>query len=206
MHETGAEQGKVPSGLRWQDLVTATASKKLEAYRRILSGLGDNDRNVDQAIVKIFHGAATVLREAKNLQMLIEAISKLDWFSEGKDSFGDLYEGLLQKNAEETKRGAGQYFTPRPVIEVMVRLIQPQPDDVIQDPAAGTGGFLVLAHQHVRAINAGRKKGRRTLIFSGMENVQDTFRLLLMNLYLHGIDASNVHLGDTLSDDHRNLI
>jgi type I restriction enzyme M protein len=206
MHETGAERGKVPPGLRWEDLVNATAPRKLDAYKRILSGLGDKGRDVDQAIIKIFRGAATVLREAKNLEMLIEAINKLAWFSAGKDSFGDLYEGLLQKNAEETKRGAGQYFTPRPVIEVMVRLVQPRPGEVIQDPAAGTGGFLVAAYQHMRAINEGEKRRRRALIIGGMENVQDTYRLLLMNLYLHGIDASNVHLGDTLSRDHQNLI
>lgn len=203
MRETGAEQGKVPAGLRWHDLVEAPSSRKLDVYRNILAGLGNTAEGVDAAIAKIFRGATTVLRETKNLEMLVEAIGKLSWFSEGRDSFGDLYEGLLQKNAEETKRGAGQYFTPRPIIEVLVRLMQPRPGDVVQDPAAGTGGFLVATQQYLRSQSAGRK---RNAVLSGIENVQDTYRLLLMNLYLHGIDAEHVHLGDTLSADHTKLI
>lgn len=206
MHETGAEQGRVPVGLRWLDLVNASTEKKLDMYGTILSGLGAQDRGADSHIVKIFRGATTVLREPKNLEMLVDAIGKLAWFSEGRDSFGDLYEGLLQKNAEETKRGAGQYFTPRPVIEVLVRLMQPHVGDILQDPAAGTGGFLVAAHQHIRTSSSSGGAKNQRLTFSGMENVQDTFRLLLMNLYLHGIDSSQVHLGDTLSADHEKLI
>ena len=205
MRETGAEEARVPTGLRWQDLIDAGAKEKLKVYRSILSGLGDDSTGADPAVVQIFRGASTVLRETKNLEMLIEAIGKLAWFSEGRDSFGDLYEGLLQKNAEETKRGAGQYFTPRPVIDVMVRLTKPQPGDVLQDPAAGTGGFLVAAQQYIHSKHPDRVN-LRPLVFSGMENVQDTYRLLLMNLYLHGIDASHVHWGDTLSLDHERLI
>lgn len=203
MHETSAEKGRVPAGLRWRDLVGAGSQDSLEHYRSILSGLGSGDE-VAPAISRIFQGAATVLREPKNLEMLTEAIGKIDWFSDGRDSFGDLYEGLLQKNAEETKRGAGQYFTPRPIIDVIVSLMQPGHGDVLQDPAAGTGGFLVAAHQYTC-----RGKGNLPpsgLTLSGMENVQDTYRLLLMNLYLHGIDASEVHLGDTLSADHQKLL
>lgn len=204
MHETGAETGRVPKGLRWQDLVQAPETQKLEIYRGVLSGLGDRNKGVSVSISEIFQGATTVLRDAKNLEMLIGAIGKLTWFSEGRDSFGDLYEGLLQKNAEETKRGAGQYFTPRPVIEMMVRLMQPTPEDTVQDPAAGTGGFLVAAHEYVRSKFASPTKSSEA-IFSGMENVQDTYRLLLMNLYLHGIDASRVYLGDTLSANYSKL-
>lgn len=203
MHETGAERGKVPSGLRWGDLVAASSAEKLDLYRNILTGLGDAERGADPAITQIFRGATTVLRETKNLEMLVEAIGKLSWFSEGRDSFGDLYEGLLQKNAEETKRGAGQYFTPRPVIEVMVGLVRPRAGDVVQDPAAGTGGFLVAAHQYVRAHEPKKKPG---VMLSGIENVHETYRLLLMNLYLHEIDGKHVHLGDTLSADYAKLI
>lgn len=203
MKETAAEEGRVPPGLRWADLEAADASTKLDVYRGLLQGLGEESRGVDAAIARIFAGASTVLRDAKNLDMLIEAIGRIDWFSEGQDSFGDLYEGLLQKNAEETKRGAGQYFTPRPVIEVMVALTRPGSDDIVQDPAAGTGGFLVAAHHYVR--DYGGARGEEPPVFTGIENVRDTFRLLLMNLYLHGIDAAGVHLGDTLSNDHERL-
>ena len=203
MHETGAEPGKVPPGLRWNDLAKAESRSKLEVYRRILAGLGDPARGADPAVIAIFQGAATVLREPKNLEMLIDAIGKLEWFSSGRDSFGDLYEGLLQKNAEETKRGAGQYFTPRVVTDVIVRLMQPRSGEVIQDPAAGTGGFLIAAHRYACAHRDGSKS--KPPVISGMENVQDTFRLLLMNLYLHNIDACHVYLGDTLSPDHEKL-
>ena len=99
----------------------------------------------------IFQNAATVVREPATLRKLIDAIDGLHWFSDERDAFGDAYEGLLQKMAEETKRGAGQYFTPRALIDVMVRLMQPEPGEVIQDPAAGTGGFLIAADRFMRA-------------------------------------------------------
>lgn len=205
MHETGAEEPRVPSGLRWADLTGAPTARKLDVYRDILAGLGDPHRGTDAAIVAIFRGAATVLRDAKNLEMLIGAIARIEWFSAGQDSFGDLYEGLLQKNAEETKRGAGQYFTPRPVVDVIVQLLQPGEGEVVQDPAAGTGGFLVAAHRRVGLHGPSRELTEEPRI-SGMENVGETYRLLLMNLYLHGIDASDVYLGDTLSGDHAKLV
>lgn len=203
MQETGAEERRVPVGLRWADLTEAPSAHKLDIYRNILAGLGDPARGTDPAIVAIFRGAATVLRDAKNLEMLIGAIGKLDWFSTGRDSFGDLYEGLLQKNAEETKRGAGQYFTPRAVIETIVQLVKPRRGEVIQDPAAGTGGFLISAHRFAESSPAIDRVGSTRI--TGMENVGETYRLLLMNLYLHGIDAADVHLGDTLSSDHERL-
>lgn len=108
--------------------------------------------------------------------------------------------------AEETKRGAGQYFTPRVLIEVMVELMQPQPGEVIQDPAAGTGGFLIAADQHMRSetddyfeLSERLKKFQLGEAIRGIENVPDTFRLLLMNLHLHKIDPDHLDLGDTLS-------
>lgn len=204
MQETGSEERRVPVGLRWADLTEVPSARKLDVYRNILAGLGDPARGTDPAIVAIFHSAATVLRDTKNLEMLIEAIGKIEWFSTGRDSFGDLYEGLLQKNAEETKRGAGQYFTPRAVIETIVQLMKPQPGEVIQDPAAGTGGFLISAHRYAESSPA--NDGVGPIRITGMENVGETYRLLLMNLYLHGIEAADVHLGDTLSPDHERLV
>lgn len=204
MHETGAEEGRVPVGLRWADLTSTPHERKLETYRAILSGLGDPAPGTHPAIVAIFRGAATVLRDGKNLEVLIEAIGKLEWFSAGRDSFGDLYEGLLQKNAEETKRGAGQYFTPRVVIETVVELMKPRGGEVVQDPAAGTGGFLISAHRYAESASANAQVGSARI--TGMENVSETYRLLLMNLYLHGIDAIDVYLGDTLSSDHERLV
>jgi type I restriction enzyme M protein len=121
-------------------------------------------------------------------------------------AFGDAYEGLLQKMAEETKRGAGQYFTPRVLIDVMVELMQPQPGEVIQDPAAGTGGFLIAANAHMKAktddyfeLSPKQQAFQLREALRGVENVPDTFRLLLMNLHLHAIDPDNLDLADTLS-------
>ena len=159
----------------------------------------------------IFTNAATVIRTPAALALLVAEIDKLRWFSDARDSFGDLYEGLLQKNAEETKRGAGQYFTPRVLIDTLVELMQPKAGEVIQDPAAGTGGFLIAADRRMRAETddyfdlgpAADAQVRGKL--QAMENVQDVYRLLLMNLYLHGIDSVKIELGDTLSKEHGKL-
>ncbi|MEL0212474.1 MAG: N-6 DNA methylase, partial [Novosphingobium sp.] len=145
-------------------------------------------------------------RTPANLRKLIATIDGLHWFSEERDAFGDAYEGLLQKMAEETKRGAGQYFTPRVLIKVMVELMQPAPGEVIQDPAAGTGGFLIAANQYMKArsddyfeLNPKAQAFQLTQALRGIENVPDTFRLLQMNLHLHSIDPDNLDLADTLS-------
>lgn len=106
---------------------------------------------------------------------------------------GDVYEGLLEKNVNESKAGAGQYFTPRPLIDSMVHVMRPELGDIIQDPAAGTGGFLIAADRYIREhSNLGRwtKKQQdkyRSNTFYGMEHVPDTQRLALMNLMLHDI-------------------
>ncbi|MGO7690092.1 N-6 DNA methylase [Rhizobium ruizarguesonis] len=235
MAERNRETGSLPKTMRWADLVQANGLAKLELYRKTLVTLGtvstrlgkddililppgDNAtpeerkryadaRPLPEMVQEIFDNASTFIREPQNLTTLVTAIDELDWFSEDRDQFGDLYEGLLQKNAEETKRGAGQYFTPRVLIELLVRLMQPKPGEVIQDPAAGTGGFLIAADRFMRArssdyfdIGEREQEFQKRQAFHGMENVPGTLRLLLMNLYLHDIDSDHVHLGDTLSD------
>ncbi|MDP2106509.1 MAG: N-6 DNA methylase, partial [Desulfobulbaceae bacterium] len=121
------------------------------------------------------------------------------------------YEGLLEKNASEKKSGAGQYFTPRPLIDCMVTVMQPELTDIIQDPAAGTGGFLISANRYLRehheiaSLSEIEQKRFYTKTFFGMEHVQDTHRLALMNLMLHGLDsdpkAAGIRYGDTLSPE-----
>ena len=159
-----------------------------------------------RTVQAIFANSATFLREPTTLKELIDQIDNLHWFSEERDQFGDLYEGLLQKNAEESKRGAGQYFTPRALINVIVDLMKPQPGEIIQDAAAGTGGFLIAADRYMKSRTDGyfdlsRKAQtfQASRAFHGMENVAGTYKLLLMNLYLHGIDPEHVELGDALS-------
>ncbi len=99
---------------------------------------------------EIFANASSFIKKPATLSTLVAEIDKLDWYSARQEGLGDLYEGLLEKNANEKKSGAGQYFTPRPLIDPWSRLMKPTLDDVIQDPAAGTGGFLIAADRYIR--------------------------------------------------------
>ncbi|WP_420140028.1 N-6 DNA methylase [Sphingomonas sp.] len=200
------DESRIPEQYRWGALKAANETEVLTRYRQALIDLGDGTKIPDRSIVAIFQNAATIVREPVNLRKLIDAIDGLHWFSEERDAFGDAYEGLLQKMAEETKRGAGQYFTPRALISVMVQLMAPQPGEVIQDPAAGTGGFLIAADRYMRAatddyfqLSPKQQAFQLNDAFRAIENVPDTFRLLLMNLHLHRMDLNHIDLADTLS-------
>jgi len=149
MQETGHEE-RIPNGYGWGELAAREGLDQLEYYRRLLLDLGDTKKTFDPTILAIFADASTSLRKPASLKTLTTAIDKLDWFSAREEGLGDLYEGLLEKNAAEKKSGAGQYFTPRPLIDCIVRLMQPKPGEVIQDPAAGTGGFLVAADHFIK--------------------------------------------------------
>ena len=160
---------------------------------------------------EIFANASSFIKKPTTLSTLVAEIDKLDWYSARQEGLGDLYEGLLEKNANEKKSGAGQYFTPRPLIDSMVAVMQPTLDDIIQDPAAGTGGFLIAANRYLREhsdpdtwTEAQQRKYRRNT-FYGMEHVQDAHRLALMNLMLHGLDsdpdAAGIRYGDTLGQE-----
>lgn len=205
------DETRIPEKYRWSALKAAPETEVLQRYRQALIDLGDGTKIADRSVVAIFQNAATIVREPVNLRRLIDAIDGLHWFSAERDAFGDTYEGLLQKMAEETKRGAGQYFTPRVLISVLVRLMQPQVGEVIQDPAAGTGGFLIAADQFMRAktddyfeLSPKQQTFQLQSALRGIENVQDTFRLLLMNLHLHKIDPDHLDLADTLSPSGMN--
>ena len=200
------DESRIPEQYRWGAIKAASETEVLQRYRQALIDLGDGQKVADRSVVAIFQNAATIVREPANLRKLIDAIDGLHWFSEERDAFGDTYEGLLQKMAEETKRGAGQYFTPRALIDVMVQLMRPQVGEVIQDPAAGTGGFLIAASRFMKAetddyfeLSPKQQAFQLQHALRGIENVPDTFRLLLMNLHLHAIDPDNLDLADTLS-------
>src|ERR1019366_3823250 len=147
--ETGHEE-RLPKGCRWEKLARGQGLEQLEDYRQLLLDLGNPKKTKDQTVLAIFTDAQTKLRKPTNLEALTRAIDKLDWFSAREEGLGNLYEGLLEKNAAEKKSGAGQYFTPRPLIDSMVRLMRPQPGEIVQDPAAGTGGFLVAADRYIK--------------------------------------------------------
>jgi type I restriction enzyme M protein len=200
------DESRIPEQYRWKALKSANEAEVLSIYKRLLIDLGDAAKVSDRSVVAIFQNAATVIRTPANLRQLIDAIDALHWFSEERDAFGDAYEGLLQRMAEETKRGAGQYFTPRVLIEVLVELMQPAPGEVIQDPAAGTGGFLIAANLYMKArtddyfnLSPRQQSFQLREALRGLENVPDTYRLLQMNLHLHGVDPNNLDLADTLS-------
>jgi type I restriction enzyme M protein len=204
--ETGHEE-RLPKEHRWAGLLKREGLDLLEYYRQLLLDLGNPKKTKDQVVLAIFTDAQTKLRKPTNLEALTRAIDKLDWFSAREEGLGNLYEGLLEKNASEKKSGAGQYFTPRPLIDCMVRLMKPQPGEIVQDPAAGTGGFLVAADRYIKdktddlyKLKESEAFFQRRNAFVGIELVPDTHRLCLMNLMLHGIE-SMVESGDTLAPD-----
>jgi len=147
--------------------------------------------------------AALRLRKAQNKiqdpaklrRLIVDLIDKEQWSSLSADVKGDAYEGLLQKNAEDVKGGAGQYFTPRSLIAAMVEVVAPQPGETICDPSCGTGGFLLAAHDHIakhHQLDRDQKKQLKSGTFYGIELVDSVTRLCAMNLLLHGIGGSGV--------------
>ena len=207
--ETGREDA-LPSDARWASLTSRQGEALLTHYRALLLRLGTEGAGT---VRTIFADAQTSLRKPTNLHELVTQIDRLDWYSAKAEGFGDLYEGLLEKNAAEKKSGAGQYFTPRPLIDCMVRLLQPQSGEVVQDPAAGTGGFLVAADRYIKdrsddlfALKTeAERRFQREEAFRGLELVNDTHRLLLMNLMLHGIGGDLVRGGDAMGPDGEGL-
>lgn len=200
--ETDTEK-RLPEGYRWADLESRSGLELLNFYKRLLLHLGTESGG--GRVQQIFADAATSLRRPRNLRKLVEEIDQLDWYSAREEGLGDLYEGLLEKNASEKKSGAGQYFTPRALIDCMVALVKPQAGERVQDPAAGTGGFLIAADRYVKKHTDGLyelptrlQRFQRREAFYGMELVPSAHRLCLMNAMLHGIEG-DIHLGDTLA-------
>ena len=200
--ETGAES-QIPAAYRWDQLTAKSGIELKKFYKELLAYLGENCTG---RVREIYQGAATNIDEPKNLEKIITTIDGLDWYSAREEGLGNLYEGLLEKNANEKKSGAGQYFTPRVLIDVMTRLMKPQPGERCNDPACGTFGFMIAAHQYVKEhtddfydLSADEARFEKEEAFTGCELVHDTHRLALMNAMLHGIDGQ-ILLGDTLSN------
>jgi type I restriction enzyme M protein len=200
--ETGI-QDTLPKKYRWADLETKNEAEMLTFYRGLLLHLGTESK--DKRVLAIFANAATSIRHPRHLRELVTQIDAIDWFEAREEgTLSDLYEGLLEKNASETKSGAGQYFTPRPLIDAMVEVMKPQPGEIIQDPAAGTLGFIVAADRYIKKHTGDLSKlpekeaqFQIQKAYQAVELVLDTHRHALMNAMLHGIQ-SPVHLGDTL--------
>lgn len=216
--ETGQESDLLPAGFRWADLCDKQGQEQHQFYRQLLVQLGQDKHAIVRAI---FHNANTTITQPKQLNELITSMDSLVWYDHEKgksrDDFGDMYEGLLQKNANESKSGAGQYFTPRALIKTIVRCIQPAQGEVVQDPAAGTAGFLIEADRFVKAathdyddLTQDAQNFQMRRAFVGLELVPETRRLALMNCLLHDIVGNEDHggairLGNTLGDDGEQL-
>ncbi|HEX2955932.1 MAG TPA: N-6 DNA methylase [Chitinispirillaceae bacterium] len=208
MAEETETDNKIPKGYRWKDLNTKDGIEQLNFYKEMLLHLGTKGSGY---VKEIYNDATTAIRQPKNLRKLVESINDLEWYSAREEGLGDLYEGLLEKNASEKKSGAGQYFTQRPLIDSMVEVLKPQAGETIQDPACGTGGFLIAAHRYISEKNGKlydlapkQQDFQRREALNGMELVPDTYRLALMNALLHGIEGT-LSLGDTLSPDGKKL-
>ena len=205
--ETGAES-QIPEAYRWDGLTAKSGIELKKFYKELLNHLGESCTG---RVREIYQGAATNIDEPKNMEKIITTIDGLDWFSAREEGLGNLYEGLLEKNANEKKSGAGQYFTPRVLIDVMTRLVKPQPKERCNDPACGTFGFMIAAHRYVADqtddffdLDADTATFERTEAFTGMELVHDTHRLALMNAMLHNMEGT-ITLGDTLSNLGKNM-
>ena len=203
--ETGAEK-EIPAEYHWDTLTNKSGIELKKHYYDLLDKLGESTGRVGQ----IYANASSSIEEPKNLEKLIKEINKLDWYEAKEEGLGDLYEGLLEKNANEKKSGAGQYFTPRVLIDVMTSLIKPQLGELCFDPACGTFGFMIAANSYIRehndmyALTDRQSDFQLNRAFNGVELVHETHRLALMNAYLHNVNA-NIVLGDSLSQNAKSL-
>lgn len=179
---------KVPEGFDWPSLCNKTGDALEDHYYRTLRKLGDSKGMLGA----IFFKAENKIPDPAKLARIIKLIDEEQWISLDADAKGDLYEGLLQRNAEDTKSGAGQYFTPRHLIDAIVACVQPEPMKTIADPACGTGGFFLSANKWITENNKLNKKEKEFLrdsTFHGNEIVPSARRLCLMNLFLHNIGS-----------------
>lgn len=194
----------IPAGYDWATLRTLSGTELTDHYQDTLRELGRHPNLLGD----IFAGALSRFRNPVNLKKLIEMLDEIEWSAIDVDIKGEAYEGLLQKYAAEQK-GAGQYFTPRPLIRTIVRCVQPDIRKVetftVHDPAAGTGGFLIGAAEWMFEVSGGRLSREEQIrmrrgTYSGGELVLETRRLALMNLFLHEIEGEIIY-GDSLAAD-----
>lgn len=205
--ETGTED-KIPEKYRWDRLAEKDGLALKKFYEDLLRELGEKGTG---RIQEIYSGARSNIEEPANLKKIITNINDLDWYSAKEEGLGNLYEGLLEKNANEKKSGAGQYFTPRVLIDVMTELIAPQPGERCNDPACGTFGFMIAADAYVKAhtddlfsLTSEQQAFQKNEAFTGAELVHETHRLALMNAMLHDIDGK-IYLCDTLSNQGKQM-
>ena len=196
----------IPEGYTWSDMNTLKGAELEEQYKKTLEKLAKEGGILGQ----IFSQASNKISNAAILFRIVQMIDKEKWVSMSSDVKGEIYEGLLQKNAEDIKSGAGQYFTPRPLIRAMVKCLRPEPKKTIADPCCGSGGFFLASQEFLTnpdnyTLDREQKEFLKNETFYGNELVKTTFKMALMNLYLHNIGDiyGNVPVtqGDSLLTD-----
>lgn len=200
----------IPEDLGWRSLLTKDGDELELQYRHILESLG-REKGL---LGLIFRKAQNKIQDPAKLKRLIALIDGESWSGLGVDVKGAIYEELLQRFAEDVRTGAGQYFTPRPVIRAMVEAVAPQPGMTIYDPACGTGGFLVIAYEYISAkypLDRDQKEFLKYRTFKGKDIVDGVARLCAMNLHLHGIGGEDdiIEVGDSLASppkEHFDLV
>lgn len=185
------EGGPVPAQYAWSSLVNLEADAMQVHYERVLAAMGGHGGMLGL----IFRNAKNKIRDPAKLRLLVvDLIGQTEWTGLSSDLKGDAYEGLLEKNARDTKSGAGQYFTPRSLIDAIVECVDPQVGEVVCDPACGTAGFLLAAHDYLKRTNPemtrAQQKKLATKSIRGVELVEEVARLATMNLMLHGVGGN----------------
>lgn len=195
------KENKIPSDYDWTSIVSKSGDALEVHYRHTLETLAKQPGMLGD----IFRKSANKIQNPAHLERLVKLINEEVWLRLGVDVKGDIYEGLLEKNAQDTKSGAGQYFTPRSVIQAMVDVMKPAPGETICDPACGTGGFFLGAYDYITkkggyTLDRDQQRFMQEQTFTGWELVDNTARLCIMNLYLHGIgiERTPVKVADSL--------
>ena len=203
---------KIPQGLDWQSLLDRDGADLEDHYRKILESLGKGPGMLGV----IFRKSQSKIQDPAKMRRLVELINGETWVGLDVDVKGAIYEGLLEKNAEDVKGGAGQYFTPRPLIRAIVNVVRPRPRETIYDPACGTGGFLLISYEYLSDrkrfdLDIEQKQFLKLHTLKGKDVVDGVVRLCAMNLYLHGIggEESPIEVGDSLiskPNEHYHLV
>lgn len=198
---TFGEDSALPVGCRWTDLVGEKGEDLVDTYEKILDTLSKEDN----LIGTIYTKAQNKIDKPVYLKKVIDMIAEEDWLVMDGDVKGAIYEGILEKNGQDKKSGAGQYFTPRSLIQAMVDVTRPQIGETVLDPACGTGGFLLAAYDYMKAQSADREKQDflKNKSLHGVDNTALVVTLASMNLYLHGIgtDRSPIECRDSLEKE-----